>query len=118
MMLMPTTCMSIWIAVVFPISGIVVNGRPIRHHRQIARIERLKFFGCINRFSAQNSEHGLQRFDFLVRNCEVVVGQHRQIGELPRRNCTAFSLPRATSRCCPGVQPEGFLPRRVNAFSG
>lgn len=93
-----------------PISRIAVNGRPVWHHRQIAGIERLKFFSRIDRFSAQNREHRFKGFDLLVRNCEVVVGQHGQIGKLTRRNGTAFSFLRATSRCCPEYKGARLLP--------
>ena len=73
-----------------PISRIAVNGRPVWHHRQIAGIERLEFFSRINRFSAQNCKYRFKGFDLLVRNCEVVVGQHGQIGKLTRGTAPRF----------------------------
>ena len=116
MMLMPTTCMSIWIAVVFPISRIAVNGRPIWHHRQIAGIERLKFFSRIDRFSAQNSEHRFKGFDLLSGTREVVVGQHGQIGKLTRGNGTAFSFFARHPGAALSIKAQGFFPRESRLF--
>ena len=88
-----------------------MNGRPVRHHWQIAGIERLEFFSGIDWFSAQNREHRFKGFDLLVRNCEVVVGQHDQIGKLTRRNCAAFSFFARHPGAALSIEAEGFFPR-------
>src|SRR5258707_11707952 len=93
-----------------PMSRIAVNGRPVRNYWQIAGIERLEFFSGIDWFSAENREHRFEGFDFLVRNCEVVVGQHGQIGKLTRRNGTVSSFFARHPGAPLSIEAEGFLP--------
>src|SRR6516165_8634229 len=57
--------------ILFPIPGKVMYRRPIRHHREVAGIERLELFSRIDGFPTQDREHRFQRFDFLIGNREV-----------------------------------------------
>src|ERR1700756_182068 len=57
--------------ILLPIPRKVMYRRPIRHHREVAGIERLELFRRIDGFPPQDREHGFQTFVFLSGHGQV-----------------------------------------------
>src|SRR5262245_45143164 len=65
--------------------------RPFWKNRQRRRGMRAEFLGCMHDFSAHDSEHGLDVFDVLAMNGEVVIREHGEVSELARSKGAFFA---------------------------
>src|SRR5471030_444344 len=66
--------------------------RPVRQHRDRWRGQRSEAARRVDNFTVNHGQHGLNPFDLLLRNAEVIFRQQYQIRQLADLNLPFFAL--------------------------
>src|SRR5713101_2279824 len=81
------------------------NRRPLRHHWKWWRCEARKFARAIDDLATHKREHGLQPFNLLLWDGEVIGRQHSEVRELAWHYRSLLVRLTREPRAAHGVQP-------------